>query len=530
MGSHSAGTRNAVKTRRSHPIKEELESGTDGQTDEGATQAKGKERAKAKERAKKKGLEKSKRSGKGALGAPMRLDRARMTGPAVDPIGWIANVRMQKDPSLDTRASDDTAVVRGSGSDGREATNLRGATSGGDTDVETGLSAQRLGDEIVSLSRKFPRIVFEKIELAQRTVTFTLYGPWADREPAFLRVTMVFPAAYPRKPPKFELEKSASLTLKTRAFLVRGLVRLASRSAEVGRSCCEICARFLLGEPVDFLDDDDEDGGMTSGKGFSYGSLSDSDEDGVVVAPRPRSKMPARSMGASFGPNNELVLYGLRAPSASSRPGSRNRMLPTGPADWRADVFGSGSGSSSRSRSKVRRSSNDTVEAESRFLRSYTALSGAMLSLAQYARQEGSGSGEYGVRDSDVVQLMSSDFFARRMMSRAASKDPSGGETSTGEERRGRGKVQDAVQLLQKQRLAASGGLSTVVRIVYPLAQPAGHGWKGSSKPPLLRRRSSSVPTSPRPEVGAPAADGRGRTRVTRFADRSRPQDDLWLS
>jgi WD40 repeat protein len=419
---------------------------------------------------------------KKAVGAAMRLDRGRTAAPAVDPIEWIANVRLENDETdLDRNASEDHAgdddgkkqrydghvasglaagkAVRSAVGFGRE-----GPSTEDDTDGEPGFTVQGLGDEIIGINRKLPRIVFEKVELNKRMCVLTMYGPWADHEPAFLRMRIKFPASYPHRAPQFDLEKSANLSLKTRSYLLRGLTRLSSRAARLGTPCLEVCARFLTGEPIKSLDgtdragrgeneEDDAEADPTTSRAEGS-AASDTDSDTGILAFRPartaigsgaeliKLKMPARRMGASFGPNNELVVFGgslNQYPQSrdSSRQVSRqgSRSASRAPTDMTAGARSKSKAAMKRSQSKGAsrpstagtqegdsdgargRKGADEGEEESRFLRSYTALSNAMSSLAYYSRtaSEGVTTG-YSVRDSDVVQLMSTDFFARRLL------------------------------------------------------------------------------------------------------------------
>ncbi|PWZ01935.1 WD40 repeat-like protein [Testicularia cyperi] len=467
----SSGRPSAIKEERSKQKNDRAGRRSDGKTSESSKHA-------AASKARKKPSRK-------AVGAAMRLDRGRTAAPVVDPVEWIANVRMEKDTSNDTRMSDDTFMMastkrRERGLDRFGSNNVAaalafggrdGASTEDDTDAERGLTSQRLGDEIVAINRKLPRIVFERVELAKRICVLTLYGPWADHEPAFLRIKLHFPSAYPRQPPKFELEKSASISLRTRAYLLRGLSRLSSRAAEGGRPCIELCARFLIGEPMKSLDeeeddddeDEDEDADVTTSRADgSEGSTTESEDELPVFRParanagKPKVKtaIPPRRMGASFGPNNELVVFGgvlLRSDSrASSQQGSRVASRAASRAVSQTRYTGTvrsksvSAAARARSQSRARIASSildrqdydndedrsngdsdtkgpqDEAEEESRFLRSYTALSNAMASLAKYSRiaseDMGGMAAGYGIRDSDVVQLMSNDFFARRLL------------------------------------------------------------------------------------------------------------------
>lgn len=417
------------------------------------------------------------RNSKKGVGAAMRLDRGRAAAPAVDPIEWIANVRMEKDLSEDhtggetsqTRDSDGMGPSRFVSSKGNRmgvAFGRGGLTTEDETDADSGFTAQGLGDEIISINRKLPRIVFEKVELTRRVCVLTMYGPWADHEPAFLRIKIKFPASYPRRAPHFDLEKGANISLKTRTYLLRGLSRLSTKAAKAGRPCIEKCARFLIGEPVKSLDDgvehDDDDEDVeadltTSRGGGSIASDSESNHEPFAFRPArskslmadktlPGLKIPPRKMGATFGPNNELVVFGgtpnLYAQSRnSSRQASRQTSRQTSQRPSRSTSQAPQAGDTSlsalpRAQSKSRlmsreggsksageqspgtHSKEDADEGEeSRFLRSYTALSNAMSSLARYSRMASEGvTTGYSVRDSDVVQLMSTDFFARRLL------------------------------------------------------------------------------------------------------------------
>ena len=70
----------------------------------------------------------------------------------------------------------------------------------------------------------------------------------ADETPQVLRVAFSFPQSYPSTPLAYDLERSAKVSLKTRAFLLRNLARICQESAEEGEPSLEACVRFLLGE------------------------------------------------------------------------------------------------------------------------------------------------------------------------------------------------------------------------------------------------------------------------------------------
>lgn len=479
--SHQRPANPLLSSRRPLPIQEER-SGAERYSRK-LGERKEEDRAARKEERRKLAKAIDPRTTRKAVGAAMRLDRGRAAAPAVDPIEWIANVRLEKGSDNDRNLSDgqisggtshahdpdgiiSSHLATSKGAHTRLYLGEEGLTAEDDTDAEPGLTAQGLGDEIISINRKLPRIVFEKVELTGRMCVLTMYGPWADHEPAFLRIKIKFPASYPRQPPHFDLEKGANISPKTRAYLLRGLTRLSSRAARMGRPSLEICARFLIGEPVKLLDEaelrvkeeaaEEGEADLSTSRGGDRSVTSDSDSDQGLLAFRPERKaiisseiqielkMPARRMGASFGPNNELVVFGgspahyLRSCGSSRQPSthasrSASRAPMTAGTPSRSTLALSRARSESRSRSAqkgdgeagggLERSSGrrhrdvDEGGEESRFLRSYTALSNAMSSLARYSRiaSENVSTG-YSVRDSDVVQLMSTDFFARRLL------------------------------------------------------------------------------------------------------------------
>lgn len=413
---------------------------------ESTKSAKGKSKAKEKMS--------GKRADGAAMGAAMRLDRGRMAGPAVDPVEWIANVRMEKDDSAPETVA--THAARTGRAHGRGILAAQQSIANGakdemateeESDAEPGLTSQRLGAEIVAINRQLPRVVFEKVDVAKGFCVLTLYGPWADHEPAFLRITFHFPRAYPRQAPKLDLEKTASISLKTRAYLLKGLTRLSDRAALAGRPCIEICARFLIGEPIKSLDegdgqqhsDEDAERSTSRAEGSIDSSSSESDDAAIAMRSFPdtvkaKTRLASRRMGAAFGPNNELVVFGGLSASVRSVVSSQQPSRSTSRSRTRSERVKNGA----RSRSTGRKSAfgemhtlqqhppkngPEEVEEESRFLRSYTALSSAMTSLAQFSKSASEGLGgqtaDHGVRDSDVVQLMSTDFFARRLLQKS---------------------------------------------------------------------------------------------------------------
>lgn len=262
----------------------------------------------------------------------------------------------------------------------------------------------------------------------------------------------------------------------------------------------EACLRFLLGETLD------DDSALLSGfDGFWLpGDETDEEEEQQV----PALKMPPRRSGATFGPDGQLVTF---------RPGTKMVQVAETPsaalgAEWNrafekpfSDVGASTGGA--------------------RFLHSYTALSGAMTSLARLAKEG------VAVQDLDVVQLMADqNFLAKRIhnQGRSSSKAPPESVSRRGDSR-GNQALQDRLGYVWSTHSRPSSGSRSArrARSASPFAQsriPTGpllsdetvtrttnesrslvHIWNvakmqamlPSDAPPLVRRRSNSMPSSP---------------------------------
>ncbi|PWN47131.1 WD40 repeat-like protein [Violaceomyces palustris] len=521
-GPHSISTSHGHQKSRARPKESE-------RARHGEQTGKGDSLRPKRQESKQKGRIREEKSKTKNTGTHMRLDRARNVGPAADPIGWIANVKMQAESGKEGRHGGDKPAKERSQAESihmtkenfKQGEEKNRFIKPGEDPEEPGLNSKGLGEEIVALSRKFPRIIFEKVEVTQRSCTLSLYGPWANREPAFLRVNFEFPATYPHTPARYELERSANVSLKTRAYLLRNLKALVEGRARHGLACMEVCARFLIGETVQEIDEDFEDLDGTYGlsvKAGFFDTSSDTDDD----EPRTMLKMPARRCGASFGPNGELVVFGPLVSNMTNSSGDRTAMP-------------------SRSQSKTRSVSKEAGGA--RFIQSYSALSNAMSSLARLGKELGGV--DHGVRDSDVLQLMSTDFVSRRLDSQRERSDP---QPSAHKLRR---KPQNGVDVRNSDRgeksqapfapgwVLPAGARAehghvrstpSVVRIFLPAFSFDRQNMLGvvldaRQRPPLLnRRRSNSVPT----DIGLETA-GQGMDNATQGVNDSERNDSPTL-
>ncbi|BGP34712.1 hypothetical protein JCM10296v2_006534 [Rhodotorula toruloides] len=156
-----------------------------------------------------------------------------------------------------------------------------------------------LGEEITSVVRRFPRVNFEKVHVAGRTCTVSLYSP------LFIRATFSFPKGYPASsPPAIELERSIDVSLKQRANILQGVRRLMSLRAERGLPSFEQALRYLLGDRcVERAEEEEDDEAEEGLEGSTLNNLTaDILRNNINVPPPPRG-------GASFGPSGQLVVF-----------------------------------------------------------------------------------------------------------------------------------------------------------------------------------------------------------------------------
>jgi hypothetical protein len=87
----------------------------------------------------------------------------------------------------------------------------------------------------------------------------------------FIRCSFSIPKGYPTNPPALVIEKSTSLSLKDRAYLLRNLRNILRSRAKIGKPSLEQALKFLLGEVTDVeavereetSDEEEEDGDKT---------------------------------------------------------------------------------------------------------------------------------------------------------------------------------------------------------------------------------------------------------------------------
>ncbi|GEM10921.1 WD repeat protein [Rhodotorula toruloides] len=156
-----------------------------------------------------------------------------------------------------------------------------------------------LGEEITSVVRRFPRVNFEKVHVAGRTCTVSLYSP------LFIRATFSFPKGYPASsPPAIELERSIDVSLKQRANILQGVRRLMSLRAERGLPSFEQALRYLLGDrSVERAEEEEDDEAEEGLEGSTMNNLTADVLRNNINVP------PPRRGGASFSPSGQLTVF-----------------------------------------------------------------------------------------------------------------------------------------------------------------------------------------------------------------------------
>ncbi|GAA6059244.1 hypothetical protein JCM10212_006637 [Sporobolomyces blumeae] len=198
------------------------------------------------------------------------------------------------------RGTDAGTVTAREGTDTERAESIvTGESLATGTAVAKETTYANLGEEITSVVRRFPRVNFEKVSVAGRSCTVSLYSP------LFLRATFSFPKKYPGSaPPAIELERNADISLKQRATLLQGVRRMMANRAERGATSLDAALRYLLGDrSFDRVDDDDEDEAEEALEGSTLANLpADLLRNNVNVP-------PPRRGAASFGPTGQLVVF-----------------------------------------------------------------------------------------------------------------------------------------------------------------------------------------------------------------------------
>ncbi|PWW78421.1 hypothetical protein C7212DRAFT_182250 [Tuber magnatum] len=246
-------------------------------------------------------------SGMGSMkeGGFMRAGRKRRK--EINPITWMKGVKIGR-------------RIPGSGGESEES---RNSTKGGGLFGIGWDGPETLGDEISLVGVKFPKINFEKVNIAARTCTVSLTGPWGvGNKWVFLRADVAFPLDYPgdaKNLPVFTLERTNSIPDSNLEVIDANLKKIAEAHVGKSRVCLEPCLCYLLGERAE---DATWDGSGDEGESSSddddgvvgLGIRSAEEEEGVGGLPEITSQASVplpRACGAVWANDGRLVCFFL---------------------------------------------------------------------------------------------------------------------------------------------------------------------------------------------------------------------------
>jgi len=248
-------------------------------------------------------------------GGFMRAGRKRRK--EINPITWMKGVKIgRRIPGSGGESEDSRNSTRGSG--------LFGVGWEG---------PETLGDEISLVGGKFPKINFEKVNIAARTCTVSLTGPWgAENKWVFLRADVTFPSDYPgdaKSSPVFTLEKTNSIPDGNMEVIDANLKKIAETHVGKARVCLEPCLCYLLGERAedvtwDGSDDEDQSSSDDDEGVVGLGIRSAEEEEGVGGLPEINNQASVplpRACGAMWANDGRLVCF---FPPKEDRPGPRS--------------------------------------------------------------------------------------------------------------------------------------------------------------------------------------------------------------
>ncbi|KAI5778688.1 hypothetical protein EDC01DRAFT_673029 [Geopyxis carbonaria] len=177
---------------------------------------------------------------------------------------------------------------------------------------------ENLGDEISFVGEKFPKVNFEKVNIAARTCTVSLTGPWGIHSKwIFIRVVVTFPEEYPadgRSIPEFVLEKTNIIPDENIQIIDAELKRISSAHVTRRRVCLESCLCYLLGERADnaaFVGSDEEEDSSTDDEEIINSGVND-EEEGIVssIHRTNQASVPLpKTCGAMWAQDGRLICF-----------------------------------------------------------------------------------------------------------------------------------------------------------------------------------------------------------------------------
>lgn len=234
-------------------------------------------------------------------GGFMRARRKRRA--EINPIAWMKGVKIGRKSSENG----------GGGGMDSSRTSARGDFASWD-------APENLGDEISFVGSKFPKVNFEKVNIAARTCTVSLTGPWgADNKWIFVRVDVSFPQDYPTDTesiPVFRLEKTNIIPEAHIKSIDAQLQRISTAHVKRKRVCLEACLSYLLGERNDsapLVGSGDEDDNTSSDEEeiVNIGMNADEEEGlGTAIRDTNQASVPLpKECGAVWTHDGSLICF-----------------------------------------------------------------------------------------------------------------------------------------------------------------------------------------------------------------------------
>lgn len=230
-------------------------------------------------------------------GSFMRAGRRRRV--EINPITWMKGVK----------------IARKVSENGLDAS--RTSARSGDFSVVWD-TPENLGDEIALVGSKFPRVNFEKVNIAARTCTVSLTGPWGvGNKGIFVRADAVFPQDYPtdrKSIPEFRLEKTNNISDENIVVIDSQLRRVATSYVSRGHVCLEACLCYLLGERPDSADyvGSDGDDSSSDDEGVVNTGVNGDEEEGVGILTQSMNQASVplpKTCGATWAPDGRLICF-----------------------------------------------------------------------------------------------------------------------------------------------------------------------------------------------------------------------------
>ncbi|KAI5810000.1 hypothetical protein DFH27DRAFT_508918 [Peziza echinospora] len=209
-----------------------------------------------------------------------------------------------------------------------------------------------LGEEITMVGAKFPKVNFEKVNVAGRICTVSLHGPWGlDSKWVFLRAEIQFPSGYPESAiPIFTIEKTNTIPNTQIEIMAIQLKKISETYMEHKKMSLEACMKYLLGEPAEHtmaFVGSDEDRDSTSDEEEIDPQQNEVKE---LIARNNQASVPLpRACGATWSHDGRLVCFFPPKEEMTRREFGGagcwwNRDLSSSSVGWRENERGSRSG------------------------------------------------------------------------------------------------------------------------------------------------------------------------------------------